>query len=160
MNKIIFHWVNFFKECKKLITSKLIYNMVCFLLYLFGSFFLLRLQCKLFSLFFVMKKYKSVDVYFNLWHSLLLHRGYIKKVSSINKDSSNLSNTCFGYFFSQEFSHGILKPMAYSWFLKKLKKCCFWFRTNKKQLAIYDLKLLNSIPACPIPPIHIITSKL
>ena len=36
--------------------------------------------------------------------------------------------------------------MGYVLFMKKLKKCCVWFRTYKKQFVICDPELPNSIP--------------
>ena len=35
--------------------------------------------------------------------------------------------------------------MGYLWFVKKLKKCCFWFGTYQKRFVIHDPKSLSSI---------------
>ena len=36
--------------------------------------------------------------------------------------------------------------MGYLWFVEKLKKSCFWFRTYQKRFIILYPELLNSIP--------------
>ena len=86
------------------------------------------------------------------------------KVSSMSKDSNNLSKPYFGCYFCHSVVT-FLEHMDYLWFIKKLKKYCVWFRRYKIPLVIRDLKSLNSIPgydACfgwrarfHIPPIDL-----
>ena len=48
--------------------------------------------------------------------------------------------------------------MGYLWFMKKLEKYCFWFRTYQERFKIHDPESLNSIPAV-IPVFNIVGER-
>ena len=53
----------------------------------------------------------------------------MKKISSMSKDSSDLSKLRFGCYFHCSLvnfknNNSFLEHMGYVWFVKKLKRCC------------------------------------
>ena len=74
----------------------------------------------------------------------------MKKTSSISKDDSNLSKSHFGYFRHSLVNFKNLIILFWNIWVcmvhEKVKRCCVWFGTYKKQFVICDPESLNSIP--------------
>ena len=72
----------------------------------------------------------------------------MKKTSSMSKDGSNLTKSHFDCYFRCSLlnlknfknlfwkQNSFLEHVGYLWFVKKLRKCCFWFRTYQKRFVI------------------------
>ena len=82
----------------------------------------------------------------NIHYFIFELKNPMKKVVSMSNDGSNLTKSRFGCFLRRSFHNSFLEHMSYFLFVKKLRKCCFWFGTYQKRFAVRDPESLNSIP--------------
>ena len=72
----------------------------------------------------------------------------MKKASSMSKDSSNISKSCFSCYLCRSLVNfkNLIILFWNIWIVKKLKRCYAWFGTYKKGFVLCDPELINLIP--------------